>query len=196
MKWYSSDPWKGRKRSRRRRKGARQLSEVPLWAGWGHKPMWLGALAVLLTVIGLGVAATPGRAGVVLQADLALVSGENPSAPGHAAEGRAMLTDDTPPLLSVDLTEMDPTRFPVGSVCQTEISVGAWTESAVAIQFDGATGTTFLEVETSDHVVVAGDRAEVSIRCESSGLGHETRWAAVFQALAADDSQLVPDDRQ
>ncbi len=181
MKWHMPEiNGRLRRRARRRRlmrPDLPNLRETPVWSGWGRKPIWMAAIFLLVAVSAVGVVGRPGHAATVLEAPLSLISGENPSKPGLVTEARGRFDDQG--RVRIDMTNMDPARYPSGSICQTQIRAGAWTAKNVPLVFNAVTGATELHARTS-HPMAAGDKAEVRIRCQSNGQKHETRYQGVF----------------
>ena len=133
--------------------------------------------------LGIGALAAPAQAAFILRTPLSLTAGEDPSvSAGCPAFGDARWDGVT---VRAGVGNMDPARFPAGTVCQTEVKVGRITAKGIALVLAPSEGclpavdvtsVTLKEAGT----VKAGDKAQVRIRCLVNGVTHSTQWAGVF----------------
>ncbi|MBI4308360.1 MAG: hypothetical protein HY684_06100 [Chloroflexi bacterium] len=154
-----------------------------LRVSWIKRTALASATAALLLVATVGGASAASKT-VLLKANLHLVSGENPSAPaGIPADGSAklLLLEDGTTLVKISLDNMDPARFPPGEICQAEAKAGSF--SAKGLDLDLKETGTSVDYRTPG-AVIAGDKAEVRVRCEFNGQRHETRWGGIFQPVS------------
>jgi len=140
-------------------------------------------VSVMAITLGLGALAGPVHAAFLLRAPLSLVGGEDPSVSAACpAVGDARWDGVT---VRASLGNMDPARFPAGTLCQTEVRVGAITAKGIALVLAPSEGclpavdvTTIKMLATGS--VVPGTKAQIRIRCKVAGVCHQTQWAGVF----------------
>jgi len=149
-------------------------------AGTSRKVIGVRVMAVAL---GLGVLAAPAHAAFILRTPLALVAGEDPSVSAACpAFGDARWDGVT---VRAGVGNMDPARFPAGTLCQTEVKVGRITAKGVALVLAPSEGclpavdVTSLTMKEAG-TVAPGTKASVRIRCNVSGVVHQTQWAGTF----------------
>ena len=140
-------------------------------------------ISVMAIAMGLGAMAAPAQAAFILRTPLSLVAGEDPSvSAGCPAFGDARWDGVT---VRAGVGNMDPARFPAGTLCQTEVKVGRITAKGVALVLAPSEGclpavdVTSLTMKEAG-TVAPGTKASVRIRCNVGGVVHQTQWAGTF----------------
>jgi len=140
-------------------------------------------IRVMATILGIGALAGTAHAQFLLRTPLALVAGEDPSVSAACpAFGDARWDGVT---VRASLGNMDPARFPAGTLCQTEVRVGAITARGIALVLAPSEGclpavdvTSIKMLATGS--VAPGTKAQIRIRCKVAGVCHQTQWAGTF----------------